>query len=452
MMRLTNASSILPLLLLAATACQSTTVAFTASPQVKPQQQLQQKGSTCFWSLNSGVSDEIDESLFEAEDDSGIQWELFKKHHAKGAWKGIWTTYDYIGDVMDETVAAVELDYSPETESISQVHQIVVGAKRADCETCFDSMETKDLPVATYTPQDLKKNRLGACGMVIGPTLLRSGAMATELVLSLGDGRVRVVFQHAPVWERGTEPGTAPPDGLKLFRTMISREALRDSPPTAATEQANPPTDGNPTYYRPVPPFNWHKKWGGTCWTWGPQVGNKGWGIEELEEGDDWHGSAPVDLWNLRLPGGIFVQCPRIVTDASVALCRLAWLPNDDTLLRLEAGALALQPMMDELDENLVGFYPPTLGSYRCDMMSKMGELEGDPQFVRDELAKAQQQASTPTVAVDDGAPTAENDEDEVAEEDAPSTKTRKSPVIQPKLTDTKNDDEAKDVRDVIQF
>ena len=35
------------------------------------------------------------ESKFETDDDEGaIQWDLFKKHHAKGSWKGVWTTYD----------------------------------------------------------------------------------------------------------------------------------------------------------------------------------------------------------------------------------------------------------------------------------------------------------------------------------------------------------------------
>lgn len=130
--------------------------------------------------------------------DAAIQWELFKKHHAKGSWKGIWTTYDFIGDVIDETVASVNL--IPYGEEIEHTHTIVVGAKRSDCATCFDSMETKTLSVATYAPSDLKKSRLAACSMVNGPTLLRTGAMSTELVLNHGDGRVRVVFQHAPVW------------------------------------------------------------------------------------------------------------------------------------------------------------------------------------------------------------------------------------------------------------
>jgi len=170
---------------------------------------------------------------------------------------------------------------------------------------------------------------------------------------------------------------------LKVFRAMISREALRPTAPTPETEAANPPTEGNPTFFRPVPPFNWHKKWSGTSWTWGPTQGNRGWEIQEMEETDAWQGITPVESWNLRLPGGIHVQCPRVITDANVAICRLAWLPDDETLLRVEAGVQALQPMLVE-DDMMVGFEPPTLASLRCDMMKKTGELENVPRPSRD--------------------------------------------------------------------
>uniref|UniRef100_A0A7R9WYV5 DUF3598 domain-containing protein n=1 Tax=Craspedostauros australis TaxID=1486917 RepID=A0A7R9WYV5_9STRA len=327
---------------------------------------------------SKGDEDDDDEDEYEAEADIAIQWELFKKHHAKGSWKGVWTTYNFIGDIIDETVASVDLNLQSKFDDmvVDHAHTIVVGAKKSDCETCFDSFDTKTLPVARYTPETLsQRNRLGANGMVIGPSILKSGAMATELVLSYGDGRVRVTFQHAPVWAAGVEPGSCPPQGLKLFRAMLSREALRESAPTAETESKNPPIEGNPIFSRPVPPFNYHKKWGGSSWTWGPQTGNKGWGIEELEESDSWHGITPADSWNLRLPGGIHVQAPKVVNDASTGLCRMAWLPDDETLLRIEGGVTALQPLMLD-DDQMVGFEPPSLSSYRCDVMKKMGELE----------------------------------------------------------------------------
>lgn len=74
-----------------------------------------------------------------------------------------------------------------------------------------------------------------------------------------------------------------------------------------------------------------------TAWTWGKQKGNQGWAVEDMEDEDAWQGVTPVDSWNLRL-GAIHVQCPQVITDASTGICRLAWLPDDKTLLRIEAG------------------------------------------------------------------------------------------------------------------
>jgi len=321
------------------------------------------------------------------EDDTSIQWELFNKNHVKGSWKGVWTTYDYIGDVVDETVASVDLnrlDREGQEDLVDHTHTIVVGAKKSDCETCFDSMEQKTFPIQKYTRENmLQRSRLAGVSMVNGPSILRSGAMATELILCHGDGRLRVTFHHAPVWERGVEPGSCPPQGLKLFRTMLSREAIRPTAPTVETEAKEMPEEGNPTFFRPVPPFNWYKKWSGTSWTWGPQSGNRGWAVDELDETDSWHGITPVECWNLRLPGGIHIQAPRIITDTTVGICRLAWLPDDETLLRVEAGVSALQPMVVE-DEMMVGFEPPSLTSMRCDMLRKTGELENAPRPSKD--------------------------------------------------------------------
>ena len=39
------------------------------------------------------------------EDDKAMQWDLYKRHHALGSWRGTWTSHDYMGDVVDETVA-----------------------------------------------------------------------------------------------------------------------------------------------------------------------------------------------------------------------------------------------------------------------------------------------------------------------------------------------------------
>ena len=71
------------------------------------------------------------------------------------------------------------------------------------------------------------------------------------------------------------------------------------------------------------------------------------------------------------------------MTDATAGLFRLAWLPDDDNLLRVEAGVAALQPMIVD-DDTMVGFEPPSLVSLRCDMMKNMGELENVSRPSRD--------------------------------------------------------------------
>lgn len=340
-------------------------------------------------SLSSIIEDPSRKSEVETDDEqsSAIQWELFNKYHVKGSWKGIWTTYDYIGDVIDETVASVNLNKKRnavnDEDIVEHTHTIVVGAKRSDCETCFDSMETRTFPVATYTQDNINaKCRLAGVSMINGPTLLRSGSMATELTLNHKDGRVRVVYQFAPVWEKGVEPGSCPPQGLKLFRATLSREAVRSSAPTAQIESTvDVPDEGCPIFYRAVPPFNWHKKWSGTSWTYGLQTGDRGWAVDILDETDSWHGITPVDCWNLRLPGGIHLQAPLVITSNTVGICRVAWLPTDDVLLRVEGGISALQPMvLEEDDDNeMIGFYPPNLTSMRCDMLKRSGELVDVP-------------------------------------------------------------------------
>jgi len=225
-----------------------------------------------------------------------IQWDLFTKHQAKGKWRGTWTTLDYMGDIQDETTASVNLILDDESNSVEHTHEIVMGKIASDCETCYDSEDVRTIPVGKYTPGNMSKYRCASVAMCAGPSLMKSGAMSTELVLTHGNGRVRVVYQHAPVWEEGVEPGSCPPQALKLFRTMVSREALdADAPPSRETEEKNPPARGNPRFFRGVPPFQWHKKWAGSSWTWGEQTGDRGWAIENLEEVDAWHGRPTGD-------------------------------------------------------------------------------------------------------------------------------------------------------------
>jgi len=311
----------------------------------------------------------------------------------------------------------VSLQPNEDSNVVTHTHRILSSTTQSDCETCFSSSEVTTLPtIATYTPETLsRRHRCAAVGMVVGPSVLKSGAMSTELVLKHGDGRVRVTFQHAPVWERGIEPGSCPPQGLKLFRAVVSKEKLRltvvedtegtiQGPPTADEEKSSPPTPGNPKFFRPVPPFNWHKKWAGTSWTWGPQTGDRGWAIQEMDEADSWHGRPTGDTsgtWSLRLPGGVLIQCPRVIVGGMAGICRLAWMPEDDgvagtiedgntaKLLRIEASVSALEPVISDDDADMmVGFYPPSLGSLRTDILEKVGELEGASLEEREQAAE----------------------------------------------------------------
>jgi hypothetical protein len=58
--------------------------------------------TTRFSSLAASASMEEGSS---AEEDVERQWDLFQRHHAIGSWKGVWTSHDYLGDVVDTTIA-----------------------------------------------------------------------------------------------------------------------------------------------------------------------------------------------------------------------------------------------------------------------------------------------------------------------------------------------------------
>ena len=56
--------------------------------------------------------DEEEEELMDALSPEDVQWSLFNKYHARGNWRGSWTTYDFMGDVQDVTVARYDLNTS----------------------------------------------------------------------------------------------------------------------------------------------------------------------------------------------------------------------------------------------------------------------------------------------------------------------------------------------------
>lgn len=127
-------------------------------------------------SLARATPSKDDETDVGAED---VQWELFQQHHV-GSWKGLWTTYDAMGDKLLESAAVVENALSEDQNAVHVTQSIIQESVSADCPTCFDSSTAKELPVANYDstlPDWTSKYRLrfGANGMVVGPKVLRSG-------------------------------------------------------------------------------------------------------------------------------------------------------------------------------------------------------------------------------------------------------------------------------------
>ena len=91
----------------------------------------------------------------------------------------------------------------------------------------------------------------------------------------------------------------------------------------------------------------------------------------------------------------------RVVVGGMAGICRLAWMPEDDgvagtiedgntaKLLRIEASVSALEPVISDDDADMmVGFYPPSLGSLRTDILEKVGELEGASLEEREQAAE----------------------------------------------------------------
>mmetsp|Transcript_29774 Transcript_29774/g.36244 ORF Transcript_29774/g.36244 Transcript_29774/m.36244 type:complete len:291 (-) Transcript_29774:1-873(-) len=175
-------------------------------------------------------------------DDDAQQWYLFKKHHAKGLWRGNWTTYDNGGNVIDSRQAIVALeparnDDDDDVETIHHRHEIEIIAP-SDTTRRFQNIganEFKSIPVTSYREGDLKNNRCVSRSMACGPALLRSGGgMSIELVLADGDERLRVVLRFVAFWSEEEVPGGGGgedrrrrPDGLELHRAVVSRESLR---------------------------------------------------------------------------------------------------------------------------------------------------------------------------------------------------------------------------------
>ena len=76
-------------------------------------------------------------------------------------------------------------------------------------------------------------------------------------------------------------------------------------------------------------------------------------------------------IYEKSLPGGILSQCPRIIPPNDVEICHLAWLPEDKSLLRVEAFMKCLEPVVNN---EMKCLHPSKLGALRCDVLDMKGE------------------------------------------------------------------------------
>ena len=357
-----------------------------------------------------------------ATDTADAQWELYTSAHA-GVWHGAWTTHDNLGDVLDADQRVItEQLHDVARDAVACENKFVVGGVTSACETCADNLETRAVPLGERTRGNLRGGAGGGPGHVLagrvalcnGPRVLRSGVMATELALvdERGDGRLRVTFQHAPVWSRQEEGEddaalaarqTGPPDALALFRVVVARErrvgdggdVLETRFPTNGGDAAAV-TDGGATeasaFWAGVPPFVWGTEFAGERWECAEGADVPDAEPEPvdapLSAGLRWHERvADEGIWSLRLPGNrAIMQCARAIKPGEPAPLRVAWLPRADDagveMLRAEAIVVALEGVASDDDEALVRIAPP-----------RLIDLRGDS-FSRDEKAHAAAQAA----------------------------------------------------------
>ena len=72
-----------------------------------------------------------------------------------GSWNSLWSTYNYMGDMEDETIATVDLQLFD--NFVQHTHIIPLSSVTSSCDRCQDSYETKTIPVAQYSPGNLRR-------------------------------------------------------------------------------------------------------------------------------------------------------------------------------------------------------------------------------------------------------------------------------------------------------
>ena len=256
-------------------------------------------------------------------------WRRFLDLHA-GEWRGRWSTLGPDGTLLDEISAAQRLDVAANEDIATNTLIFVSQSVRSDCETCFDSEETKEMPAGSFSADRLPYHICGS-GSAFGPRVLRSGAMSFEACVRHGDERVRLTAQFTPSSSDAAE-GSGTPESLTLGRVTIACEAL--APATAALAPAA----------RDVLP-DWDGIWAGDRHTLvAPPSPAAEAAVTAVQCSGASLALAPTEAATLlALPSrGVSAVLPARILAAQPALLVLSWQPTADTMLRLEASVEAL--------------------------------------------------------------------------------------------------------------
>ena len=328
------------------------------------------------WRRGGGALGMSTEEAATATSWSEEQWALYASQ--SGRWEGVWSTFD---------------DQGIEQMSHTGVWDVQLVMEGASGDAATHKLEVpgpgggpREIEVGTYRSGALGSQVCAGLGMCCGPSLLRSGLMSTELVLRHGASRLRVTCQHAPALPNEESDLVEP--ALLCYRCVVSRERCDASlgAPTREVETKRwgddaRPADGDDTHFwRGVNPWAWRRIWGGDAAIALPGKEElQRYLLDEVEPDDLWHeymrtGEAS---YNLVLPGGIRVQAPQVVLPNDPAPFRVAWMPNNDELIRGEAVLLALEPTDD-----MAQYKPPRLVTFRADALVNKGTKPTDPTYV----------------------------------------------------------------------
>ena len=250
-------------------------------------------------------------------------WRRFTDLHA-GEWRGRWSTFGPDGTLLDEISAAQRLEVAANEDIATNTLIFVSQSVRSDCETCFDSEETKEMPAGSFSADTLPYYISGQ-GSALGPRVLRSGAMSFEACVRHGDERVRLTAQFAPEL---SADGSGAPVSLALGRVTFACEALAPAGAALAPD---------------VAPLDWDGTWAGDRHTLVAPPSPAAEAAVTAVTGASLALEGAVEATLLALPSrGVSAVLPARILAAQPALLTLSWQPTAGTTLRLEARVEAL--------------------------------------------------------------------------------------------------------------